>query len=318
MPRATPSSTGPCQESSPSGQPTTSSSTATSPMPTASGTVGHRSERLQRAVRGLLPVQRRRHQRHPRPHRQQLRRGEPTDVAASTQGNNATVLEPACGAHPAPTCDPSNGDQRHHHRRRRARPDPVVRREQLRPTATPRVNSDRLRLDPAIRPWADRRRSAATPITSGYQKHYTWDPLLDFVSPPSYLVPSTPSWVLRVASTTNAGVGSTSICPPLQGLFSGIREGGAARRTRRDPVLLGFCLAGSPTTRPCTAPSAPNIGTRDSNRQRNRDGELDGSGVERWLEHHGLHRGAEPTLPDLQYTSPGRWQRHVQHDDHAE
>ena len=33
-------------------------------------------------------------------------------------------------------------------------------------------------------------------VTSGYVKHYTWDPLLNFLSPPSYLVPTTSSWVL--------------------------------------------------------------------------------------------------------------------------
>ena len=31
---------------------------------------------------------------------------------------------------------------------------------------------------------------------SGYTKHYTWDPLLDYVSPPSYLVPTTAPWTL--------------------------------------------------------------------------------------------------------------------------
>ncbi len=47
---------------------------------------------------------------------------------------------------------------------------------------------------------------------TGYIKHYTWDPLLDFISPPSYLVPSTASWVLQGIST-NAGSPGQSVCP---------------------------------------------------------------------------------------------------------
>ncbi|MGO9028723.1 MAG: hypothetical protein ACLQOZ_08880 [Acidimicrobiales bacterium] len=50
---------------------------------------------------------------------------------------------------------------------------------------------------------------------SGYTKHYTWDPLLNFISPPSYLVPSTPSWVLG-SSSANAGNESATACPPIQ------------------------------------------------------------------------------------------------------
>ena len=41
---------------------------------------------------------------------------------------------------------------------------------------------------------------------TGYVKHYTWDPLLNYVSPPSYLVPSTASWDL---TSINANAVST-------------------------------------------------------------------------------------------------------------
>ena len=49
---------------------------------------------------------------------------------------------------------------------------------------------------------------------SGYSKYYTWDPLLDFVSPPSYLVPTMPSWQLASSSGTVVSPTSGS-CPSL-------------------------------------------------------------------------------------------------------
>jgi hypothetical protein len=57
--------------------------------------------------------------------------------------------------------------------------------------------------------------SGATPA-SGYVKQYTWDPLLDFVSPPSYLVPSTPPWAL---GSEDPVAGSTDDCPDLPGVY---------------------------------------------------------------------------------------------------
>jgi hypothetical protein len=50
--------------------------------------------------------------------------------------------------------------------------------------------------------------------TSGYSKYYTWDPLLPFVSPPDYLVPTMSSWTL--SSTTGDTTNPTyTSCPSL-------------------------------------------------------------------------------------------------------
>jgi len=49
---------------------------------------------------------------------------------------------------------------------------------------------------------------------SGYVKHYTWDPLLDFLAPPSYLVPTTPSWVLTSVTADSSAV-PTTYCPTI-------------------------------------------------------------------------------------------------------
>ena len=51
-------------------------------------------------------------------------------------------------------------------------------------------------------------------IVTGYVKHYTWDPLLDFLSPPSYLVPTMPSWQLGSSSGTVVSPTSGS-CPTM-------------------------------------------------------------------------------------------------------
>ncbi len=86
-------------------------------------------------------------------------------------------------------------------------------------------------------------------ISSGYVKHYTWDPLLDFVSPPSYLAPSTPSWVLA-SVTTNAGAGSASVCPPLTGIYNGITNGVIQDGPAITNVLLNAATGACPTIRP--------------------------------------------------------------------
>ncbi len=98
---------------------------------------------------------------------------------------------------------------------------------------------------------------SGTQTVSGYVKHYTWDPLLDFISPPSYLVPSTASWVLGSIST-NAGVSGTSVCPPLLAPY-----GSAA-----GSVLTQYCSAtpgGLPNYPSATAPSPPTMGTATAN-----------------------------------------------------
>ena len=53
---------------------------------------------------------------------------------------------------------------------------------------------------------------------SGYVKHYTWDPLLNFLSPPSYLVPTTSSWVLT-SITDDSSAAPTDFCPTLLPVF---------------------------------------------------------------------------------------------------
>ncbi len=101
-------------------------------------------------------------------------------------------------------------------------------------------------------------------LDTGYQKNYTWDPLLDFVSPPSYLVPSTASWVLQ-SVTTNAGVGSTSVCPPLLGAYSGLSAQGVPQT---GPAVTQYCsqtTGGLPNYPSSTAPSPPTIGTATAN-----------------------------------------------------
>ncbi len=54
---------------------------------------------------------------------------------------------------------------------------------------------------------------------SGYVKHYTWNPLLDFASPPAYLTPSTAPWVLSSVNG-NGGEHTTTVCPALMGAYS--------------------------------------------------------------------------------------------------
>ena len=91
--------------------------------------------------------------------------------------------------------------------------------------------------------------SGNTPA-SGYVKHYTWDPLLGLISPPSYLVPSTAPWVLTSVNA-NGGQGSTTICPPLSGIYAG----------GTPPTPIGqYCnqpVGGLPGYPASTAPSPP-------------------------------------------------------------
>ncbi|HEY5109193.1 MAG TPA: fibronectin type III domain-containing protein, partial [Acidimicrobiales bacterium] len=91
---------------------------------------------------------------------------------------------------------------------------------------------------------------------SGYVKHYTWDPLLDFLAPPDYLVPSTNSWGLGAVDTT-AGAGSTSVCPPLSGVYAGTDTNGVIQD---GPAVTRYCSASSgglPNYPSITAPSPP-------------------------------------------------------------
>ena len=52
--------------------------------------------------------------------------------------------------------------------------------------------------------------------STGYTKYYTWDPLLNFVAPPSYANPSKDSWVEGTsAGNLNVANSSSTSCPSL-------------------------------------------------------------------------------------------------------
>ncbi len=80
--------------------------------------------------------------------------------------------------------------------------------------------------------------TANVPI-SGYQKHYTWDPLLSYLAPPSYLTPSTPSWSLDAAGP-NADAGPGGTCPPLAGVYAGTDVNGSILD---GPSVIQYCSA---------------------------------------------------------------------------
>lgn len=169
-------------------------------------------------------------------------------LVAATSGNNPTVA-PSCAGTPGATCDPSNG-------------------------------GNGLTIDAAIlalnESWVVNNYSASSsegnltvygsiqqfargPVgtfggsPTGYIKHYTWNPLLDFVAPPSYLVPSTPSWVLESAGVSG-GTSGTSVCPSLLGPY------GSAPGT----LLTQYCTgaSGLPNYPSITAPLPPTFGTQ--------------------------------------------------------
>ncbi len=187
-------------------------------------------------------------------------------ILASTSTNNNPTVLPAC-ASPAATCDPSNGTS-----------GLTIDAAVLALTQSFVVNNygtggteGQLIVYGSIQQFARGPvgtfnqncppfgGSCTYSLATGYQKHYTWDPLLDFVSPPSYLVPSTPSWVLE-SVTTNAGVGSASVCPPLLGVYSGLVAGVPTN----GPAVTQYCSAspgGLPNYPTSTAPSPPTIGT---------------------------------------------------------
>ena len=90
---------------------------------------------------------------------------------------------------------------------------------------------------------------------SGYVKHYTWDPLLDFLAPPSYLVPTTPSWVLT--SITGDTVASpTTICPTLLPVY------GSTQSLSQYCATSPGALPGYPSV---TAPAPPTNVTATAN-----------------------------------------------------
>ncbi len=131
-------------------------------------------------------------------------------LASSSSNNNPTVL-PTC-ASPAATCDPSDGTD-----------GITIDAAVLALTQSFVVNNygnsgteGNLTVYGSIQQFA--RGPVGTfsgnSLTNGYQKHYTWDPLLDFVSPPSYLAPTTASWALGSVAA-NPNTGTVTVCPPL-------------------------------------------------------------------------------------------------------
>ena len=173
-------------------------------------------------------------------------------IASSTQGNNNTTIEPYCGATPAATCDPSDGTD-----------GITIDAAVLALTQSFVVNNfDQSGTEGPLNVYGSIQQYARGPVgtfngsslLSGYVKHYTWDPLLNFVSPPSYLVPSTPSWVLA-SVTNNAGNASRSVCPPLSGFYAGTSNGAIVD----GPPITQYCTAanGLPNFPSQTAPSQP-------------------------------------------------------------
>ncbi len=175
------------------------------------------------------------------------------EIAATTQGGNTPTIEPSCGGTPAATCNPSNGTS-----------GVTIDAALLALTQSFVVNNyNDGGAEGPLYVYGSIQQFARGPIgtfsgnniSSGYLKHYTWNPLLDFVAPPSYLVPSTPSWVLQSVAT-NAGVGSTSTCPPLLGVYAGT-VGGVIQN---GPSITQYCSAspgGLPNFPAMTAPSEP-------------------------------------------------------------
>ncbi len=182
------------------------------------------------------------------------------EIAASTQGGSP-IIEPFCSANPAPTCDPSDGTN-----------GVTIDAAVLALTQSFVVNNynDGSTEGPLL-VYGSIQQFARGPIgtfsgaslSTGYLKHYTWDPLLDFISPPSYLVPSTPSWVLAGVASTSGG-SAVSTCPPLAGVYQqtvgGVIQDG--------PALTQYCSAspgGLPNFPTMTAPSVPTNVTAVSN-----------------------------------------------------
>ena len=73
---------------------------------------------------------------------------------------------------------------------------------------------------------------------SGYVKHYTWDPLLGFLTPPAYLNPSTSAWAIDPTSGDSGG--SSTTCPPLIGIYGGT---GGDGEIEDGPSITGYCSA---------------------------------------------------------------------------
>ena len=166
-------------------------------------------------------------------------------LASSSSGNSPTVL-PACGASGGALCDPASGSG--------ITIDAAV----LALKQSFVVNNYQAAgIEGDLYVYGSIQQNARGPVgnfnqqtqtlTNGYLKHYTWDPLLDFLAPPSYLVPTTASWTLS-STNQNAGTGEVNVCPPILPYF-----GSSA-------YITNYCsqsTGGLPNYPSTTAPDAP-------------------------------------------------------------
>ena len=172
-------------------------------------------------------------------------------LLASTSGSNPTVA-PSCSGTPGATCDPSNGGN-----------GITIDAAILALNQSFVVNNygdaateGNLTVYGSIQQYARGpvgTFNGTSPVT-GYVKHYTWDPLLDFISPPSYLVPSTASWVLQGVAANAGGASGQVVCPNLPAPY------GSPTGT----FLTQYCSAatgGLPGYPSATAPSPPILGS---------------------------------------------------------
>ena len=135
-------------------------------------------------------------------------------LASSTSGNNPTILPTCASASSAPDCDPSNGSG--------VTIDAAI--LALNESFVVNNYADG-NTEGTLDDYGSIQQYARGPVgtfngnssVSGYVKHYTWDPLLDYLFPPSYLVPSTAAWTLTSVAV-NAGSEATAVnvCPPLE------------------------------------------------------------------------------------------------------
>ncbi len=135
-------------------------------------------------------------------------------LASSTSGNNPTILPTCASAASAPDCDPSNGSG--------LSIDAAI--LALNESFVVNNYADG-NTEGTLDDYGSIQQYARGPVgtfngnssVSGYVKHYTWDPLLDYLFPPSYLVPSTAAWTLTSVAV-NAGSEATAVnvCPPLE------------------------------------------------------------------------------------------------------
>src|SRR5581483_6425770 len=113
-------------------------------------------------------------------------------LASSSGGGNPTIA-PSCAGTPGATCDPSNGSN-----------GITIDAAVLALNESFVVNNyGDGGVEGPLTVYGSIQQFARGPVgtfnnntpSTGYEKHYTWDPLLDFLSPPSYLAPNTLSWV---------------------------------------------------------------------------------------------------------------------------